>query len=578
MAPLKTPGVECSRVTLSIPPFWRASILLIFGSILCIQGEPHDAEDLLDESYISGSSGSSSWKASRAIRGNVLPQPPLEMADYNISHDETGGRLLMVRLKYPAAPRTQILQKPMRFFHAARIHLALQQKKAGGSPLHFSFMTGGVANGVRVNLHWNESLEFADRPLEKWTLLEKEDWSSKAYSPYMQRLLDVRWDHALAEPEGKLTAKVEEEFQPFRVAFLVVGFALLLLAPLLSQQVAFYYGSGMTVGVLLVIIVVLYQMVRLLPLGQRKSSWWMLLYGSVMGLGAVAVSYVSSFVGDALDSLGFQEDWVSPVLVCVFLLIFLLGAALGFWIVRKFVLAPDGSLDRPTAVFVKWALRTAAVVLLLQASMDAALSLAALLGSILVIALITYVPWWRLPGLLVSVVGWPVRFVWRLCVWRKNSSSATFAGQLAQPPPSHDVPGTPTQEITSPKRDGMEEDTQEAGEALTTRGRGMSSRLGIRTSESPLLRHRWMASSVHSRNSPHYRAVRRNEEAEITRECTTLAMRDLLTSPAFNDWASGFVAAPREKMAREERQREEIERTADMTSGAESEGEEGEEE
>lgn len=45
------------------------------------------------------------------------------------------------------------------------------------------------------------------------------------------------------------------------------------------------------------------------------------------------------------------------VSVLVGLLIGLAGAALGLWLVRKFVISDDGSVDDGVAQFVKWAMR-----------------------------------------------------------------------------------------------------------------------------------------------------------------------------------------------------------------------------
>ena len=47
-------------------------------------------------------------------------------------------------------------------------------------------------------------------------------------------------------------------------------------------------------------------------------------------------------------------------------LIILVGAALGYWIVRKYVISEDGSIDAGIAKFVKWAMRILAVVSVLQ--------------------------------------------------------------------------------------------------------------------------------------------------------------------------------------------------------------------
>lgn len=49
------------------------------------------------------------------------------------------------------------------------------------------------------------------------------------------------------------------ESQPYRYAFLAVGMLFLLVAPEVSAWVPFYYGSAMTLGVFLVILILLYQ-------------------------------------------------------------------------------------------------------------------------------------------------------------------------------------------------------------------------------------------------------------------------------------------------------------------------------
>ena len=46
--------------------------------------------------------------------------------------------------------------------------------------------------------------------------------------------------------------------------------------------------------------------------------------------------------------------------------IVLAGAALGYWIVRKFVILEDGSVDGGIAQFVKWSMRVIAATFILQ--------------------------------------------------------------------------------------------------------------------------------------------------------------------------------------------------------------------
>lgn len=54
--------------------------------------------------------------------------------------------------------------------------------------------------------------------------------------------------------------------------------------------------------------------------------------------------------------------------VSIFLLVgvVLAGAALGYWIVRRYVISDDGSVDVGVAQFVKWAMRIIASTFILQ--------------------------------------------------------------------------------------------------------------------------------------------------------------------------------------------------------------------
>jgi hypothetical protein len=49
------------------------------------------------------------------------------------------------------------------------------------------------------------------------------------------------------------------EQRAYRLVFLALGMTLLLMAPVVSSWVPFYYSSAMTLGVLLVVLVLLYQ-------------------------------------------------------------------------------------------------------------------------------------------------------------------------------------------------------------------------------------------------------------------------------------------------------------------------------
>ena len=100
---------------------------------------------------------------------------------------------------------------------------------------------------------------------------------------------------------------------------------------------------------------------KLLPTG-RKSSFYVVFYGCLVGAGTILVSYITAAAQAALQAMGFGEDLVGPAVVCVVATLFLVGAGLGFWIVRKFILMPDGTPDPQTALFISWALRALGVV------------------------------------------------------------------------------------------------------------------------------------------------------------------------------------------------------------------------
>jgi hypothetical protein len=58
----------------------------------------------------------------------------------------------------------------------------------------------------------------------------------------------------------------------------------LVLAPIVSTSLVFYYSSGMMFGVILVAVFIAFQMSRLLPVN-RKKAWNALILGSMVSLG-----------------------------------------------------------------------------------------------------------------------------------------------------------------------------------------------------------------------------------------------------------------------------------------------------
>ncbi|KAI7990498.1 hypothetical protein LOK49_LG12G02294 [Camellia lanceoleosa] len=69
------------------------------------------------------------------------------------------------------------------------------------------------------------------------------------------------------------------------------------------------------------------------------------------------------------------------------------GAALGYWMVRKFVIAEDGSVDVGIAQFVKWAMCVIAATFIFQSTLDTPLAMGALASCLSICFLITFFKW-----------------------------------------------------------------------------------------------------------------------------------------------------------------------------------------
>ncbi|MCI13527.1 hypothetical protein A2U01_0034645, partial [Trifolium medium] len=134
-------------------------------------------------------------------------------------------------------------------------------------------------------------------------------------SPYETRYVDVKID---GEISGSVTVALEEGFQQWRLISLAVGLLLLLVAPIVSSWVPFYYSSSMAIGIFLVIIIVLFQGMKLLPTG-RKNIFYLTIYGSVLGAGSFLLHQFSMIVNSILQSFGMSEEMHNPVSIPVYL-------------------------------------------------------------------------------------------------------------------------------------------------------------------------------------------------------------------------------------------------------------------
>ncbi|XP_022925296.1 uncharacterized protein LOC111432576 isoform X2 [Cucurbita moschata] len=227
---------------------------------------------------------------------------------------------------------------------------------------------------IQVCFHWNNSLGLCQCGDDEWKTFQKGVWSS-TMSPYEIRYVDVKVLN-VSPLSGPVTIAIEEEFQQWRLLCLALGFMLLLLAPVISSWVPFYYSSSMAIGIFLVVLIILFQGMKLLPTG-RKNVFYLAVYGSVLGAGSYLAHHFAMFVNSILLSFGLKEEMHNPVAIFLLLGIVLSGAALGYWIVRKFVISEDGDVDGGVAQFVKWAMRIIGATSIFQSSPDAPLALGA---------------------------------------------------------------------------------------------------------------------------------------------------------------------------------------------------------
>ncbi|CAM6042847.1 unnamed protein product [Sphagnum compactum] len=399
---------------------------------------------------------------------------------------------------------------------------------------------------VELCFHKNASLGLAQCAKESWQLIEKGSWTG-VMSPFETRFLDIRTLVSQSYSVVSLDISVQEEQRAYRLVFLALGMTLLLMAPVVSSWVPFYYSSAMTLGVLLVVLVLLYQGMKLLPTG-RKSTMYIVLYGSMVGLGTVVLNYFSGLLSTVLMELGFGEDMFSPVAIFVSVAIGLIGAWLGFWGVRKLVLSEDGRVDAGTATFVKWAIRIVGCVMLLQTSHDPMFALLALvLGSTVA---------WLVGNLQLENIEF-VEFFHG--IWSE--------GAVQRPSSLHTMKQGKKQSNDKSNRDRLRNLPTKEGLALWQQVAAVSERSVLKkidgASKSP---EKEFFSTFH--NSPHIKPLSK-EEYKAT-AITKKAVDDLITSAEFKEWAHSAAENDRISIVpneeREEREEDEIEQTADMES------------
>nr|CAB3493852.1 unnamed protein product [Digitaria exilis] len=109
----------------------------------------------------------------------------------------------------------------------------------------------------------------------------------------------------------------------------------------------------------------------------------------ICGVGSYAVHYFSTLVSSILENFGLSEEMHNPVSLFLMVTIVLTGAGFGYWMVRRFILSKDGSVDAGIAQFVKWAMRVVATFFVMQSTLDPRLAMVALASCWSVCALLT---------------------------------------------------------------------------------------------------------------------------------------------------------------------------------------------
>lgn len=378
-------------------------------------------------------------------------------------------------------------------------------KYAHSLKLILNSSTAGKASNFDVCFHRNLSRAIGMCPPSRWEKVSKGSWV-QTMSPFDHKVLDVR---SISSAKVTLELSAVEEFSMYRIVFLILGAVLLALASTLSQSLAFYYSSAMAVGIMLVVLLVLFQGMKLLPTG--RSSFALFIYSSLLGLGGFLLRYVPGLFQSLLTEMGIDEDMYTPVAIFAGVFLSLAGAFFGFWTVRKLVLTEDGSIDMSTSVFVSWSIRIIAAVLILQSSVDPLLAGGALISVIIISSSLKKIS--RLKFIL-RLYEIPLNLL--IGIWDaiRSAEVPTIPGYL------HDF---------------MQKnpDASEMGNRVTfaSPSGGISGMRRLPPSESDTF-----PSSFHK--TPERSKLTKEEWKKLTEESTTKAVKELVSSPGFSIWAA----------------------------------------
>ncbi|KAK6151423.1 hypothetical protein DH2020_014058 [Rehmannia glutinosa] len=291
-------------------------------------------------------------------------------------------------------------------------------------------------------------------------------------------------------------ALVKLEFHKWRLLCLAIGFVLLLLAPIVSSWVPFYYSSSMAIGVCLVVIILLFQGMKLLPTGRKNA-----LYSTLCGL---------------------------AVLVFLLVGIVLAGAGFGYWLVRKFVVAEDGSVDVGVAQFVKWALRVIAVTFIFQSTLDTPLAMALLVFLLGIYFSLTSSMLHGLGDITYSGGGYSPR--WRSSVRVNKNKRTEFLSRSGTTTPRRSL-------WKSPKSSPAWSNSPAKGVVTPSSLRRTSNPQDYNSTPSSLsgsTNRQDYYSTFH--RTPNRKKFSKEEWKDFTEESTRQALAEWASSPEFTDW------------------------------------------
>jgi hypothetical protein len=295
-----------------------------------------------------------------------------------------------------------------------------------------------------------------------------------------------------------------------RIVFLLLGAVLLASASTLSQSLAFYYSSAMAVGIILVVLLVLFQGMKLLPTG--RSSFALFIYSTLLGLGGFLLRYLPGLFESLLTEMGIDEEMYTPAAIFVGAFLSLGGAFFGFWTVRKLILTEDGSIDVSTSLFVSWSIRIMAAVLILQSSVDPLLAGGALISVILMSSTLKKIT--RLKFLL-RLFEIPLNLL--LGIWEAIRDT--------------DIPSVPGY-----LHDFMQKSPDASGFRNRVTSASPSGGINNGMRESPPSESDTFPSSFHK--TPERSQLTKEEWKKLTKDSTTKAVQELVSSPDFGKWAA----------------------------------------